>query len=73
LARTLRDAFADPAKLAEIRGAAGNRIREWSPRASAAAMTAAIVRAAAGSARVSRQGKGDAVDPAFKADRYLPS
>jgi glycosyltransferase involved in cell wall biosynthesis len=73
LARTLRDAFADPAKLAEIRGAAGNRIREWSPRASAAAMTAAIVRAAAGSARVSRQGKGDAVDPAFKADRFLPS
>jgi glycosyltransferase involved in cell wall biosynthesis len=72
LATTLRHASADPSKLADIGLAAGRRIAEWSPRASAAAMTEVIVRAA-GSTQVSRRGNGDAVDSAFNADRYLPS
>src|SRR4029077_8084461 len=51
LARALCDAFADPAKLAEIGQAAGNRIAQWSPRASASAIRAAIGPRAAAPAR----------------------
>ena len=73
LATALRDAFADPAKLAEIGLAAGSRIAQWSPRASADALTEAIVRVVAGSAQVLQQGNGEAGDPAFNANRYIPS
>jgi glycosyltransferase involved in cell wall biosynthesis len=72
LATALRDAFADPAKLAEIGQAASHRIAEWSPRASAAALTEAIVRAV-GCNQVSQQGNGGAVDHAIEADRYIRS
>jgi len=65
LAEALRHAFAEPGNLTQIREAAANRIRQWSPRASAAALRDAIVRAAAGSgsASASRRGSGDPVDP----------
>ena len=72
LAAALRGAFADPSRLSEIGQAAGRRIEQWSPRASAAALTEAIVRTVAGS-QVSRQGNGDAVDAAFNADRSMSS
>jgi glycosyltransferase involved in cell wall biosynthesis len=70
LARALCDAFADPAKLAEIGQAAGNRIAQWSPRASASAIRDAIVRTAVGAAQASRHGTGDTVDSALSTDRY---
>jgi glycosyltransferase involved in cell wall biosynthesis len=73
LSATLREAFADPARLSEIGLAARQRIEQWSPGASATALTEVIVRIAAGSAQVSRQGNGDAADSAFNADRYMPS
>jgi len=72
LATTLREAFADPTKLAEIGEAAGHRIAEWSPRASALALTEAIVRGV-GCKQASRQGNGGAVDHAIEADRYMQS
>ena len=72
LSAALRQAFADPTRLSEIGQAAGRRIEQWSPRASAAALTEAIVRTVAGS-QVSRQGNGDAVDAAFNADRSMSS
>ena len=72
LAAALRDAFADPVKLSTIRQAAGNRIAQWSPRASADALTEAIVRAAAGSTKA-RQRRDDPGGAACKANRYIPS
>ena len=73
LAVVLREAFADPARMAEIGQAAGNRIAQWSPRATADSVTEAIVRVVAGSTQFSRQGNGDAVDPRFNAGRSMPS
>jgi len=72
LSAALSEAFADPSRLSEMGQTAGRRIEQWSPGASATAVIGAIVRIAAGS-QVSRLGKGDAVDAAFNADRYMPS
>ena len=73
LAAALRKAFAETGRLSEIGHAAGERIEQWCPSASAAALREAIVRIVSGSTQVSRQGNGDAADAAFKADRYMPS
>jgi glycosyltransferase involved in cell wall biosynthesis len=64
LAATLRSAFAERSILAQIRQAAHNRIRQWSPRGSAAALREAVVRAVGGcsSPQLLRSG-GDAAEP----------
>jgi len=69
LAEALRHAFAEPGNLTQIREAAANRIRQWSPRASAAALRDAIVGAVEGSTspKTSLHRSGDTADPVLKA------
>ncbi len=67
LAAALREAFAEPASLAAIAQAAGDRISSWSPRAAADAIVGAVVRVVTGSAQAPQL--ANTADHAFDTDR----